>query len=310
MYILSALFRKGPEKHRPIPYSVFTTKFDKLVGPDTLFDHLEVPKEIDELLSQQMWADYSEQLKSIWPNFNEDLKEIVARRCADMADGISSGIEATILIDHSGSGRAAEVRNTIACATECFMKALAAFGIKAEILGFTTVGWHGGQSRKLWQRRFRIKKPGRLCDLLHIVWHQPEWPEAKFSEDTVKSFFHSELLRENVDGEALLWAMQRLKDRPASRRILVVVSDGAPVDDSTLLHNHPSILVDHVEAVLRAAKSEGTIEIVGFGIGYEVNRYYETSRMACNMIEAASASLQLIDDVFAPLSGDGVAQIK
>jgi cobaltochelatase CobT len=179
----------------------------------------------------------------------------------------------TLLIDNSGSMRGRPISIAAICA-DIMARTLERCGVKTEILGFTTRAWKGGQAREDWLTHGRPPQPGRLNDLRHIVYKQADepWRRAKAS---LGLMMREGLLKENIDGEALLWAHGRLIARSEERRILMVISDGAPVDDSTLSVNSGSYLERHLRQVIGWIEARSPIELVAIGIGHDVTRYYQ-----------------------------------
>lgn len=177
----------------------------------------------------------------------------------------------TLLLDHSGSLRGDKICLValLAGLTSAYLHRL---GVHHEVLGFTTCSWKGGASAQQWREAGRPNAPGRLCDLLHVVHRAFDDPDALTQTDLL-AMTRSGLLKENVDGEALQWAAARLATTSAKRKILIVVSDGAPVDDTTLLVNGPNILEDHLKLVTRDLVAAG-YEVYGVGIDWEMDRYY------------------------------------
>jgi cobaltochelatase CobT len=181
----------------------------------------------------------------------------------------------SLLIDQSGSMKGEPIAAT-AVAVRAFEASLSAAGVRTEILGFSTAGWHGGYARAAWLREGRPPRPGRLCSLLHIVYKSAD--ESSWPPPSRDAMLHPDLLRENVDGEALEWASARLAAVPARHKLLIILSDGAPVDDSTLTENGPSYLERSLfEAIAKIEKDE-TITFGALGIGHAVDRYYRHSR--------------------------------
>src|SRR5262249_4401889 len=182
---------------------------------------------------------------------------------------------AALLIDHSGSmrGQRAIIATALAEIVAEYWNRL---GIAYELLGFTTCSWHGGNSRKAWERAGRPANPGRLCDLLHIIYRSADEtnPGAPW---TIRNIMRRELLKENVDGEALVWAARRLGENPQPRKMLLVVSDGAPVDDSTIAENDPEILVGHLKQTIAELERSSGFSLGAIGIDYSVSHYYSTS---------------------------------
>ncbi|MGI9346121.1 MAG: cobaltochelatase CobT-related protein [Gammaproteobacteria bacterium] len=178
----------------------------------------------------------------------------------------------SLLIDNSGSQRGKAIA-LAAITAEIVAATLERCNVKTEILGFTTSAWRGGESRKLWLQQKRPANPGRLNDLLHIVYKSAttSWRKA---HGQLGLMLMPDLLKENIDGEALIWAHDRLMAQPEERRILMVISDGAPVDDSTLSANSPNYLDTHLLAVVKTIEQKSPIELVAIGIGHDVSRYY------------------------------------
>ncbi|WP_116809665.1 cobaltochelatase CobT-related protein [Steroidobacter cummioxidans] len=178
----------------------------------------------------------------------------------------------TILIDSSGSMRGQPIVIAAAC-VELLGAVLERCGVTTEILGFTTQRWRGGRSRERWIAAHRPSSPGRLTDLHHIVYKPADVPWRRARRNLVAMLDES-LLKENVDGEALLWAHERLRRRPERRKILMVISDGAPLDDATLSANDFGYLDRHLRAVIESLESSGTVQLLAIGIGHDVGSYY------------------------------------
>lgn len=179
----------------------------------------------------------------------------------------------TLLIDNSGSMRGRPITVAALCA-DILARTLERCSVKVEILGFTTRDWKGGQSRKLWLEQERPVNPGRLNDLRHIIYKSADqrWVKARRN---IGVMLKDGILKENIDGEAIIWAHQRLIARPEKRRILMVISDGAPVDDSTLSSNNGSYLDRHLWQVINAIENNSDVELLAIGIGHDVTRYYK-----------------------------------
>ena len=155
-------------------------------------------------------------------------------------------------------------------------------GVKVEILGFTTRAWKGGQSREQWLSQNKPSQPGRLNDLRHIVYKAADAPWRR-ARRNLGLMMREGLLKENIDGEALLWAHRRLITRPEQRRILMVISDGAPVDDSTLSVNPGNYLERHLREVIEWIETQSPVQLIAVGIGHDVTRYY---RRAVTIVDA------------------------
>jgi len=178
----------------------------------------------------------------------------------------------TLLIDNSGSMRGRPI-SIAAISADILARTLERCGVKTEILGFTTRAWKGGQSRETWLAAGRPPQPGRLNDVRHIVYKKADEPWRR-ARNALGLMMREGLLKENIDGEALLWAHSRLMARPEERRILMVISDGAPVDDSTLSVNSGSYLERHLRQVIDWIERKSPVQLVAIGIGHDVTRYY------------------------------------
>ncbi len=178
----------------------------------------------------------------------------------------------TLLIDNSGSMRGRPI-SIAAISADILARTLERCGVKTEILGFTTRAWKGGQSRETWLAAGRPPQPGRLNDIRHIVYKKADEPWRR-ARNSLGLMMREGLLKENIDGEALLWAHGRLIARPEERRILMVISDGAPVDDSTLSVNSGSYLERHLRQVIDWIERKSPVELIAIGIGHDVTRYY------------------------------------
>jgi len=199
----------------------------------------------------------------------------------------------SLLIDHSGSMRG----QTMLLAAGTVMMAsdlLQGLKVKKEVLGFTTVRWKGGLSRQKWLRSGRPVYPGRLNDLLHVIYCSTgETPVMR----RYATMLRSDLTKENLDGEALEWAASRLRRRPEKQKHIIVISDGAPVDDSTLAENGAEYLENHLQSVISAIAREGDIQLSAIGINIAVDRYYEHSLVISTPDDLGGAVLQLIEQL-------------
>ena len=179
----------------------------------------------------------------------------------------------TLLIDNSGSMRGRPI-TLAATSADILARTLERCGVKTEILGFTTRGWKGGKSREKWIAENRPARPGRLNDLRHIIYKEADTPWRR-AKTNLGLMLREGLLKENIDGEALMWAHDRLLARPEDRRILMVISDGAPVDDSTLSANPNNYLDLHLRSVIQWIETRSPVQLVAIGIGHDVTRYYK-----------------------------------
>ncbi len=178
----------------------------------------------------------------------------------------------TLLLDNSGSMRGRPI-SIAAISADILARTLERCGVKTEILGFTTRTWKGGQSREDWLAAGRPPHPGRLNDLRHIIYKPADEPYRR-ARKSLGLMMREGLLKENIDGEALMWAHTRIVNRPEERRILMVISDGAPVDDSTLSVNHGAYLDQHLRQVIDWIEKKSPVELCAIGIGHDVTRYY------------------------------------
>lgn len=217
------------------------------------------------------------------------------------------GVVVSILVDHSGSMRGQKILYA-AAAMDIVQEFLRTLGVKVEVLGFTTRSWQGGKSRKLWIADGRPPHPGRLNDLLHIIYRDGNDTRSASMGYGLKAMLHPDLPKENIDGEAIEWAVGRLRARPETRKILLVISDGAPVDDATLMANGPTYLHDHVLQVIREVETAADIELLGVGLGHAVGSYYRISAYCETPGSLAEATLSLLErHLSAPHVGNGGA---
>ena len=202
----------------------------------------------------------------------------------------------TLLIDNSGSMRGRPISIAAICA-EVLAQTLERCQVKCEILGFTTKTWKGGQSREEWLAQGRGQNPGRLNDLRHIIYKSGDvpWRRARLN---LGLMMKEGLLKENIDGEALEWAYRRLLKRSEARRILMVISDGAPVDDSTLSVNSASYLENHLKNVISMIESKAIVELIAVGIGHDVTRYYSDAVTITDIEQLAGTITEQLAELF------------
>jgi cobaltochelatase CobT len=205
----------------------------------------------------------------------------------------------TLLIDNSGSMRGRPI-SIAAISADILARTLERCGVKTEILGFTTRAWKGGQSRETWLAAGRPPQPGRLNDIRHIVYKKADEPWRR-ARTSLGLMMREGLLKENIDGEALLWAHARLLARPEDRRVLMVISDGAPVDDSTLSVNSGSYLERHLRQVIGWIETKSPVELVAIGIGHDVTRYYAR---AVTIMDAEQLGGTIIEQLAALFDAD------
>ncbi|MCD2175665.1 cobaltochelatase subunit CobT [Rhizobium sp. C4] len=209
----------------------------------------------------------------------------------------------TLLIDNSGSMRGRPITVAATCA-DILARTLERCGVKVEILGFTTKAWKGGLSREKWLADGKPATPGRLNDLRHIIYKSAATPWRR-ARANLGLMMREGLLKENIDGEALIWAHNRLLARPEQRRILMMISDGAPVDDSTLSVNPGNYLERHLRAVIEQIETKSPVELLAIGIGHDVTRYYRKAVTIVDADELAGAMTEQLAALFADESEAG-----
>jgi cobaltochelatase CobT len=202
----------------------------------------------------------------------------------------------TLLLDNSGSMRGRPIM-VAACAADILARTLERCGVKVEILGFTTRAWKGGQARERWLAAGKPANPGRLNDLRHIVYKTADAPWRR-TRRNLALMMREGLLKENIDGEALAWAHGRLLARPEQRRILMMISDGAPVDDSTLSVNTGTYLESHLRQVIEEIETRSPVELIAIGIGHDVTRYYRRAVTITDPSELAGAMTDKLVELF------------
>ena len=300
-------------------YKPFTTRFDEIVAAGELCDEEELNR-LRAYLDQQMSSLggvvtrlanrlqrrlMAQQARS-W-DFDQEEGMLDAARLARVivspGHSLSYKVErdtefkdtvVSLLIDNSGSMRGRPISIAATCA-DVLTRTLERCGVATEILGFTTRGWKGGQGRELWLSEGRPPLPGRLNDLRHIIYKRADQP-YRHARKSLGLMMREGLLKENIDGEALLWAHGRLLARPEERRILLVISDGAPVDDSTASANGGTYLEKHLRQVIGWIESRSTVELAAIGIGHDVTRYYER---AVTIMDAEQLGGALIEQLAA-----------
>jgi cobaltochelatase CobT len=286
-----------PPGGEALAYRVFTTRFDEVVEARDLCSAVELGRlraQLDQQLGrfQGMIGRMAnrlqrrlmaQQIRSWEFDLDEGLLDTarLTRVVVNPEQPLSYKLEkdtefrdtvVSLLIDNSGSMRGRPIAVAAMCA-DILARTLERCGVKVEILGFTTRSWKGGQSREQWLREGKRPNPGRLNDLRHIVYKAADTPWRR-ARRSLGLMLREGLLKENIDGEAILWAHQRVLGRPEQRRILMVISDGAPVDDSTLSANPGNYLEQHLRKVIDWIEQRSPVELLAIGIGHDVTRYY------------------------------------
>ena len=207
----------------------------------------------------------------------------------------------TLLLDNSGSMRGRPITVAATCA-DILARTLERCGVKVEILGFTTKAWKGGTARETWLADGKPANPGRLNDLRHIVYKSADSPWRR-ARRNLGLMMREGLLKENIDGEALEWAHERLLARPEQRKILMMISDGAPVDDSTLSVNPGTYLERHLREVIAHIETRSPVELLAIGIGHDVTRYYARAVTITDAEELGGAMTDKLAELFAETGG-------
>ena len=202
----------------------------------------------------------------------------------------------TLLIDNSGSMRGRPITIAALCA-DILSRTLERCSVRVEVLGFTTKNWKGGKSRESWTKKNKPKNPGRLNDLRHIIYKgaDTQWRQAK---NNIGLMLKEGLLKENIDGEAISWAYNRIKKRKEERKILMVISDGAPVDDSTLSVNSGDFLEKHLKKMVKFIENKSDVEILAIGIGHDVSRYYNKAIKITDVHELGDVMISQLSGLF------------
>ena len=302
-------------------YKIYTSEFDEIAKAETLEDKEEIfklRKNLDQQLInfQNLITKLANKLqRQLLAKQNRswdfDLEEGIldssklTRVVIDPYNSLSFKKEkdlefkdtvVTLLIDNSGSMRGRPITIAAICA-DILSRTLERCSVKVEILGFTTKNWKGGKSREKWNSHKKIKNPGRLNDLRHIIYKSADthWRQSK---KNLGLMLKEGLLKENIDGEAITWAFNRLNKRKEERKILMVISDGAPVDDSTLSVNSGDYLEKHLKKIVKFIENNSEIEILAIGIGHDVSRYYQKAIKITDVQELGDVMIGQLSGLF------------
>ena len=302
-------------------YKIFTNEYDEVKQADTLESTEEITrlrKNLDQQLVnlQNIVAKLANKLqRQLLAKQNRswefDLEEglldssKLSRVIIDPMRSLSYKVEkqtefkdtlVTILIDNSGSMRGRPISVAAICA-DILSRTLERCSVKVEILGFTTKNWKGGKSREKWNLNNKPSSPGRLNDLRHIIYKSADqsWRQSK---QNLGLMLKEGLLKENIDGEALMWAFKRISKRKEERKILMVISDGAPVDDSTLSVNSGDYLEKHLRHVVKLIEENSNIEVLAVGIGHDVTRYYKKAIKITDVQELGDVMINQLTKLF------------
>ena len=304
-----------------LDYKIFTTEYDEIIKAENL-ENLEESEKLRKTLDQQLinFQDIitklanklqrqllAKQNRSWEFDLDEGLLDSskLPRIIMDPYNSLSFKKEkdlefedtvVTLLIDNSGSMRGRPITIAAICA-DILSRTLERCSVKVEILGFTTKNWKGGQSRENWNASGKSKLPGRLNDLRHIIYKSADshWRQSK---NNLGLMLKEGLLKENIDGEAISWAFNRLKKRREQRKILMVISDGAPVDDSTLSVNSGDFLEKHLKKMVKFIEEKTEIEILAVGIGHDVSRYYNRAIKISDVNELGDVMISQLSTLF------------
>ncbi|MER9169661.1 cobaltochelatase subunit CobT [Mesorhizobium australicum] len=307
---------------KEIDYKVYTSAFDETVGAEELCEEEELDrlrafldKQLANLsgvvgrLANRLQRRLMAQQNRSW---DFDLEEgyldpaRLVRVVIDPMQPLSFKQErdtkfrdtvVTLVLDNSGSMRGRPITVAATCA-DILARTLERCGVSVEILGFTTRAWKGGQAREKWLKDGKPPNPGRLNDLRHIIYKSADHPWRR-ARRNLGLMMREGLLKENIDGEALLWAHDRLIARPEQRKILMMISDGAPVDDSTLSVNPGNYLERHLRAVIELIETRSPVELLAIGIGHDVTRYYRRAVTIVDAEELAGAMTEQLASLFA-----------
>ena len=302
-------------------YAVFTTEYDEIIHAHELAEEAELERlrayldqQLEPLkgavgrLANKLQRRLQAQQSRSW-QFDLDegtldaarLARIVANPTVPLAYKQEKDTEfrdtvVTLLLDNSGSMRGRPISIAAICA-DMLARTLELCNVKVEILGFTTRAWKGGQSREAWLQAGRPPAPGRLNDLRHIIYKAADAPWRR-ARTNLGLMMKEGLLKENIDGEALEWAHNRIAGRYEARKILMVISDGAPVDDSSLSVNPANFLEKHLRDVIAMVERKKAVELIAIGIGHDVTRYYERAVTITDVDQLAGAITEQLAELF------------
>ena len=302
-------------------YTVFNTQFDEEIRAEDLAEPIELERlrayldqQLEPLkgavsrLANKLQRRLQAQQNRSWEFDLEEgmldagrLARVVANPTTPLSFKMEKDTEfrdtiVTLLLDNSGSMRGRPISIAAICA-DVLARTLERCNVKVEILGFTTRAWKGGQSREAWLNAGRDQQPGRLNDLRHIIYKSADSPWRR-ARPNLGLMMKEGLLKENIDGEALEWAHRRMAARPEARKILMVISDGAPVDDSTLSVNPANYLEKHLRDVIAMVEKKRAVELLAIGIGHDVTRYYERAVTITDVEQLAGAMTEQLAALF------------
>ena len=315
------LIQKKNIKDLNLDYKIFTTQFDEITRAEKL-ESSEDANKLRKTLDQQLIGFHdiitklanklqrkllAKQNRSWDFDLEEGLLDSskLTRVIMDPFNSLSFKKEkdfnfkdtvVTLLIDNSGSMRGRPITIAAICA-DILSRTLERCSVKVEILGFTTKNWKGGQSREYWNKNGKPKIPGRLNDLRHIIYKSAD-AQWRLTKNNLGLMLKEGLLKENIDGEAISWAFSRLQKRREERKILMVISDGAPVDDSTLSVNSGDFLEKHLKKIVRFIEEKTEVDILAIGIGHDVSRYYNRAIKITDVNELGDVMVSQLSSLF------------
>ena len=302
-------------------YVVYSTEHDEEIGAEDLAEPAELERlrayldqQLEPLkgavsrLANKLQRRLQAQQNRSWSFDQEEgildagrLARVVANPTTPLSFKVEKDTEfrdtcVTLLLDNSGSMRGRPISIAAICA-DVLARTLERCSVKVEILGFTTKAWKGGLCREEWLAEGRPQQPGRLNDLRHIIYKRADAPWRR-SRDNLGLMMKEGLLKENIDGEALEWAHRRMAARPEARKVLMVISDGAPVDDSTLSVNPANYLEKHLRDVIAMVEKRKMVELIAIGIGHDVTRYYDKAVTITDVEQLAGAMTEQLAGLF------------
>ena len=302
-------------------YNIFTNKYDEIINATDLCDNEELlrlrktlDKQLENLqgavarLANKLQRKLQARQNRTWEfDLEEGMLDAakLARIVSNPLFPLSYKIEkdtkfkdtiVSILIDNSGSMRGRPI-TIAAISADILARTLERCGVKVEILGFTTKAWKGGQSREQWINEGKVTNPGRLNDLRHIIYKSADAPWRR-AKNSLGLMLREGILKENIDGEALIWAHERIYHRYEERKILMVISDGAPVDDTTLSANSGNYLEKHLKLIINYIENHSPVELIAIGIGHDVTRYYKKAVTLTDAEHLAGAMTEQLADLF------------
>ena len=302
-------------------YKIFTNKYDEIIDATDLCDNDELlrlrktlDKQLENLqgavarLANKLQRKLQARQNRTWEfDLEEGMLDAakLARVVSNPLFPLSYKVEkdtkfkdtiVSILIDNSGSMRGRPI-TIAAISADILARTLERCGVKVEILGFTTKAWKGGQSREKWINEGKTTNPGRLNDLRHIIYKSADAPWRR-AKNSLGLMLREGILKENIDGEALIWAHERIYHRYEERKILMVISDGAPVDDTTLSANSGNYLEKHLKLIINFIENQSPVELIAIGIGHDVTRYYKKAVTLTDAEHLAGAMTEQLADLF------------